>query len=90
MNDTKVAEVMATPIDRRVTFASLNEIKDPGVYVDTQFPRYFRVSEKGVTLAAGAEGHGSEFTVARVSADPKLSKSQVQKLCTDNKLPSPE
>lgn len=90
MNDSKVTETMTPPIDRRVTFASLNEVKEPGVYVDTQFPRYFRVTEKGVTLAAGPEGRGSEFTVARVSTDPKLSIAQVQKLCTDNKLPVPE
>lgn len=105
MKDTKGTETLETPVVKRETFASLNDIKEPGIYVDTRSPRFFRatvegttvagtnpkirVNEDGLAMGASITNNGSDFTVAKVSSDPMLAKAQVQQLCKDLSLPLP-
>ena len=105
MKDTKGTETLETPVVKRETFASLNDIKEPGIYVDTRSPRFFRatvegttvagtspkirVNEDGLAMGASITNQGSDFTVAKVSSDPMLAKAQVQQLCKDCNLPLP-
>ncbi|MCI0331154.1 MAG: hypothetical protein L0196_09480 [candidate division Zixibacteria bacterium] len=105
MTETKDSKGLETPVVKRETFASLNDIKEPGIYVDTRSPRFFRASAEGTTVAgtspkirvnedglamgASITNNGSDFTVAKVSTDPMLAKSQVQQLCKDLSLPLP-
>ncbi len=90
MRDTKSTQHLNNPVDKRVTFISWNDISEPGLYVDTQYPRFFRVTEEGITPGASPNIHGSEFTVARISSDPLLLKARVQQICADSNLPVPE
>ena len=108
--DTHATEHMNNPVNnpgvnvKREMFASLHDIKEPGIYVDTRSPRFFRataegttpgakpairVSEDGIASGASLTNHGPDFTVAKVSSDPILSKSQVQQICTESNLPVP-
>ena len=105
MNNTKGTETMENPVVNRETFASLNDIKEPGIYVDTRSPRFFRATVEGITVAgtspkirvnedglvsgASIAKNGSEFTLAKVSSDPMLTKVQVQQLSKDLNLPLP-
>ena len=90
MPQKKVVQTKRTPPSTGLQFMTWNEITRPGVYVDMQYPRFFRVLPENLSTGASPAIHASEFTVARISSDPLLNKKVVQLLCADNNLPIPE
>ncbi len=90
MQSTKPTQGANDSSGHRVAFLAWNEIDEPGVYVDTQYPRFFRVTKEGIIPGASPSIHGSDFTVARISSDPMLLKARIQLICANNNLPVPE
>lgn len=77
-------------ISRGITTCNFNDICEPGVYVDTEFPRFFRVTSESLVPNGSPVIHGANFTVARISSDPMTVKARIQQICADNNLPVPE
>jgi hypothetical protein len=73
-----------------IPFGPWNEISHPGIYVDTRCPRYFRVPAEGLHAKSRPLIQASEFTVARISSNPMLSKGRIQSLCANYGLPVPD
>ncbi|HEU4437160.1 MAG TPA: hypothetical protein VFR89_06815 [candidate division Zixibacteria bacterium] len=76
--------------EQGIILCNWNDIHEPGVYVDTEYPRYFRVSPDAIIPDGSPVIHGSEFIVARISPDVSLELSKIQDLCDDHNLPIPE
>ncbi len=75
---------------RGITYCNWNDVCEPGCYVDTEFPRFFRVTSDCVVPNGSPCIHGCNFTVAKISGDPMVPKARIQHLCADNNLPVPE
>ncbi len=90
MQQNKTTQTEKTLTTHGIQFVNWNEINEPGIYVDTQYPRYFRVTQEGIIPGASPAIHGCEFVVARISHDPMLVKARIQWLCAENNLPVPE
>ncbi len=75
---------------RGITYCNWNDISEPGCYVDTEFPRFFRVTNDCVVPNGSPCIHSSNFAVAKISSDAMLPKVRIQHLCADNNLPVPE
>lgn len=90
MHSNKPTKGVNETSGQKVTFLDWNEISEPGLYVDTQYPRFFRVTKEGIIPGASPTIHGSDFTVARISSDPMLLKARIQLICANNNLPVPE
>jgi hypothetical protein len=73
-----------------IPYVPWNQVAQPGVYVDIEFPRYFRIPAKGVRANSSPVIPASDFTVAKISPDPMLSKQRIQMLCVDYGLPVPK
>ncbi|MCI0330705.1 MAG: hypothetical protein L0196_07110 [candidate division Zixibacteria bacterium] len=75
---------------RGISFCNWNDVCEPGVYVDTEYPRYFRVTGDSLVPNGSPTIHASGFTVAKISSDPMLVKSRIQHTCAENNLPVPQ
>jgi hypothetical protein len=90
MPQTKLTQTEKTLPTHGISFVAWNEINEPGIYVDMEYPRFYRVTQESLIPGSSPSIHGSEFTVARVSTDPMLNKQRIQIICADNNLPVPE
>ena len=76
--------------EQGIILCNWNDICEPGVYVDTEYPRFFRVTEEAIIPDGSPMIHGSEFIVAKISPDPALEQTKIQDFCDDHNLPIPE
>jgi hypothetical protein len=71
----------------KVTVINWNDICQPGVYADTEYPRYYRVPADGLTQNGNPVIQCNNFTVAMISTNPTTPHGEIQKICTTNGLP---
>lgn len=74
---------------RVISTQNWNDIATAGLYVHTEYPLFFRVTEQSLIPGGSPSIHSSDFTVAKLSDDPMLAKSRIQYLCANNNLPVP-
>jgi len=91
MPQPKTSQTQSTGFTTKgITFCNWNDISEPGVYVDTEYPRCFRVTSDALVPNGSPTIHGTSFTVAKISSDPMLVKSRIQHICAENNLPVPD
>lgn len=96
MQSSKPTQGAGDVSSHRVTYLDWNEVNEPGVYVDTQYPRFFRVTKEGIIPGASPAIHGSDFAQSDVveGADsanlrqPQPSRAGVAGK-QERKMPSP-
>jgi hypothetical protein len=71
----------------KITMVTWNDINETGVYVDTQYPRFYRVTDECLNSNGNPVIQCSNFTVAKISPNPSIPVGQIQTLCTTHNLP---
>jgi len=71
---------------------NFNEVTEPGIYVDIQKKRIFRIPSEilNPTHAGTRMVCLPDFQVVKISSDPWLEKPEIKELCTKKNLPIPE
>lgn len=79
----------AKSTDSTVVLSTMNwnEVCEPGIYVDNQYPRYFRVTEDSIVPGGSPVIHSNDFIVTKITADPFAPLARIQHLCANNNLP---
>ena len=71
-----------------VTVMNWNDVTEPGVYVDTEYPRYYRVTNDCLTSNGNPGIQCNDFTVAKISTNPTIPAGEIKTFCTTNNLPA--
>ena len=85
MNNTNTTTSAGTM--NKITMINWNKISEPGIYADTEYPRYYRVTKDCLTQNGNPGIQCNEFTVAKISTNPTTPHGEIQKICTTNGLP---
>ncbi len=87
--------VQPNPGDRNpkgLGIINFNEVTEPGVYLDIQRKRIFRIPNE--VLDPNHAGTRMtclpDFSVVKISSDPRLGKAEIRQLCAEKNLPIPE
>lgn len=90
MQEEKPTPYAERSAEQLIIICNWNDIHEPGLYVDTEYPRFFRVTEAAIVPNGSPLIHGSEFIVARISPNASLELSKIQDICDDHNLPIPQ